>query len=178
MPNKEKITKRKEKTSKIEPQIRERFFNAIKNNDFEKVKNIVESEVLIIDANCINNALIVVLKKENWEMVKYLIDKGADANTEYEYNYNKSKTALIIASEKENLEMVKYLVEHGADVNAKNKSGKTALIMASEKGNLEIVKYLVEHSASDINFALLNAAINENLEMVKYLVESGADVDV
>ena len=48
---------------KVEPQTQERFFNAIKNNDIEKVKNIVESEVLIIDANCINNALIVVLKK-------------------------------------------------------------------------------------------------------------------
>ena len=63
----------------IEPQV-ERFFNAIKNNDIERIKNIVESEVPIVDIQCINEALIIALKIYNWEIVKYLIEHGADVN--------------------------------------------------------------------------------------------------
>ena len=176
MPNKEK----EGKTLKVEPQTKERFFNAIKNNDIEKIKNIVESEVPIVDTKCINEALKVALEKENWEIVKYLIEHGADVNTKIEtkdgYNRNR-KTALMIASKKENLELVKYLIEHGAsNINE-------ALINASMSGNLEIVKYLVEEGA-DVNTeieniyygktALMIASKKENWEIVKYLIEKGA----
>ena len=146
----------------------EELFEAIENNNIEKVKNIVESEVPVVDAECINKALSIATKQKYWELVKYLIEKGADVNTKAEYE---RETALILASEKENLEMVKYLVEKGAsNIN-------DALRIASNKGNLEIVKYLVEKGASNINQALTVALEEKDLELIKYLIEHGANVD-
>ena len=73
------------------------LFEAIENNNIEKVKNIVESEVPIVDTECINKALSIAAEQKYWELVKYLIENGADVN--YEYN---RKTALILVLEKEN----------------------------------------------------------------------------
>ena len=111
------------------------------------------------------------------EIVKYLVENGADVNEKGFEN----ETALMYASENGHLEMVKYLVEYGADVNANNQSNKTAFVLASEKGHLEIVKYLIKNGAyfnsKDKNEALLRGSFNGHFEMVKYLVEQGADVN-
>jgi ankyrin repeat protein len=48
--------------------------------------------------------------------VKYLIEKGADANIEY----REHKTPLMIAIEQSKMDIIKYLVENGADINYKN----------------------------------------------------------
>ena len=88
-----------------------------------------------------NTALICASKNNNLEIVKYLVDVGADLNAEGGH-YN--KTALMYASENGRLEMVKYLVEKGADVNQKGGYYyKTALMLASLNGHLSIVKFLV-----------------------------------
>ena len=128
-------------------------------------------------------ALEVALKKENWEMLKYLVEHGADI----EVNDNFGWSPLTSASLNGKFEVVKYLVELGADVNAENNSGWSPLISATYYGNLEIVKYLIKNGA-DINHylyidgryygnALIFASMNGDLEMVKYLVEHGADVN-
>ena len=74
----------------------------------------------------------------NLELVKYLVEHGADINAK-----DKSgNTALMIASKDMNLEMVKYLVEHGADVNAKNAEGKTALYFVYKEENSSITYHI------------------------------------
>lgn len=64
------------------------------------------------------------------EMVKYLVEKGADVNAKAEFCRD---TALHSAAAGGNLEMVKYLVEHGADVNAKDDDGRTPADVAREQ---------------------------------------------
>ncbi len=115
----------------------------------------------------------------NLEVVKYLVEQGADVNAKDEDGW----TVLHAVDEGGNLEVVKYLVEQGADVNAKGEWGRTALHAVAEGGNLEVLKYLVEQGA-DVNAkgewgrtALYSAARRGNLEVVKYLVEQGADVN-
>jgi ankyrin repeat protein len=66
------------------------------------------------------------------EVVKYLVEKGANIHTEYD-------RALISASGNGHVEVVKYLVEKGAD--PKNDE---ALARADENGHLKVVKYLTE----------------------------------
>ena len=80
------------------------------------------------------------------EIVKYLVEHGADVNGNNEGNLS----VLHYAAEFGSLEMVKYLVEHGADVNGNNEGNLSVLHSAAESGSLEMVKYLVEHGA-DIN---------------------------
>ncbi len=114
------------------------------------------------------------------DIVKYLIEKGADVNAKDYYGV----TALMYAALYGHLDIVKYLVEHGADVNAKNVNGDLALMYASNYGHTDIVKYLVE-KGSDVNAkeyfrgvtALMFASREGHFDIVKYLIEHGADVN-
>ena len=138
------------------------------------------------------------LKKEYLEIVKVLVENGADLDIQD----NEGKTALIWAVkkeyleeghfeeeyflkiEKEYLEIVKLLVENGADLDIQDNEGKTALIWAVKKEYFKIVKLLVENRADlDIQdnegkTALIWASIKENFKIVKLLVENGADLDI
>jgi len=58
--------------------------------------------------------LIIACKNGYYDVVKLLVEQGADVNIEGKYNEYYSKTPL---SERENESIVEYLVEHGADVN-------------------------------------------------------------
>ncbi|KAG4093574.1 ankyrin repeat-containing domain protein [Neocallimastix lanati (nom. inval.)] len=106
----------------------------------------------------------------NKDLVKYLIDHGANVNSDYEcselvnytydYAYKKTtyyKTLLSMECEEGDKSLVKYLIDHGVDVNIqcykKEKSyfaGSfnkyyTPLMIAHEKGIESIVKYLIDH---------------------------------
>ena len=65
------------------------------------------------------------------EIVKYLIENGADANT-----------ALIEAAREGHIEIAKHLIENGADINAVDVLGRTALELATKRGHTETVKLL------------------------------------
>ncbi|XP_028417225.1 uncharacterized protein LOC114541509 [Dendronephthya gigantea] len=138
--------------------------------------------------------------KGKLEIVKYLVENGADVNRPD----IDGLTVLHTAVSKGTLGIVKYLVEKGAAVNAinsKNADGSTVLHSAVAKGKPEIVKYLVENGA-DVNSTdidgktvlhnavtgskldmntygrtVLHYAVTEStIDIVKYLVENGADV--
>ncbi|XP_028395462.1 uncharacterized protein LOC114519517, partial [Dendronephthya gigantea] len=109
------------------------------------------------------------------EIVKYLVDHGADI---YSKNEN-GETVLRMATRNGLFELVKYFIQYGSD-----KSGKTALHHAVDAGVTDIVKYLAEQCAADVNGkktngeTLLHAeGTKGTFEMVKYLVENGADVN-
>ncbi|GHT38147.1 hypothetical protein FACS189427_12050 [Planctomycetales bacterium] len=80
----------------------------------------------------------------NLEIVKYLVEHGANVEVQNEYG----ESLFYIAVRHEKLELVKYFVEVlGADVNTSDNRGQPVLRRAAEKDNLELVKYLVEHGA-------------------------------
>ena len=153
----------------------ERLMNAIDNNNFSEIDEILKSNTQI-DVNAKSKhgetALTYAVLKSNFEIVKHLIvENGADVNAK---NKN-GKTALMYASNN-NLTLVKQLIEKGADVNAKDNNGKTALMYA---GNVAIMEYLINRGA-DVNAkdkksetALTYAMVNRDLEIVKYLREKG-----
>ena len=77
------------------------------------------------------------------EVVKVLIDRGADVNAKDE----KGETTLMYAARSGNLEVVKFLVDKGADVNAKDSNGATALSIASANYRPKTVEYLKAYGA-------------------------------
>ena len=75
------------------------------------------------------------IRGDDLEIVKYLLENGADINAKDNYG----TTALMKASSNGQLEIVQFLIENGADINIKNNEGKTALDVAATK---EIKKVL------------------------------------
>ena len=105
------------------------------------------------------------VERNNLEMVKYLIGKGAKIDP----------TAIGNAAKINNLEMAEYLIGKGAKIN------NTAIGNAAQNNNYKMVDYLVtslieKGSKINDNTAVANAAQNKNLEMVKYLVGKGAKI--
>ena len=125
--------------------------------------------------------LIRAAERGRTEVVKLLLEKGADVNVK---QIGTGATALIMASQGGHTEVVKLLLEKGADVNAKDNNGITALLIASSKGRTEVVKLLLGKGA-DVNVkttndgttAMWQASQNGHTEVVKLLLEKGADVN-
>lgn len=115
----------------------------------------------------------------NVEIVKKLIDRGADINEMY-------------GLAGKNVEIIKYLLEkgnekgkrEGMDINIKDENGETPLYYAIGKSDINNVKYFVENSAN-INMKsrknktpLEEAFMKGNIDIIRYLVEKGAEMNM
>ena len=91
------------------------------------------------------SAIGVAAFDENLEMVKLLIDNGADVSSEAD----NGKTVLLeaILSEK-SYDIVKLLIEKGADVNRSNDDKQTPLMKAAQYNLPAVVKLLLDSGAS------------------------------
>ena len=138
-----------------------------------------------------NLAAFYAAYKGHLEVVKYLIERGADATScvisrgsnyctqlniiYYCLQHGASANDVLMVAIRDNvLDLVKCAIDHGADVTFYN---NLPIRDASEKGNFEIVKYLIEYGA-DINInmgaPLTFAVTRGNIDMVKYLIRKGA----
>lgn len=106
----------------------------------------------------------------NMEMVKLLLEYGADVN---------AANPVVGAAGSGNRELVELLLEHGAKVDG--------LYIAVREGHEEIVELLLENGA-DVNIRAKKAngrtplhiavvGINANLKIVELLISHGADVN-
>ena len=124
-------------------------------------------------------ALMLAARYGRLEMVKFLIDKGADINIKNRIG----STAIHVASEYGRIDVVKYLVKKGADVNAGNKYGYTPLMRASLSKHPGTVKYLIKKGAkvkakAKNGFtALMSAAIRGQYNNAKILIKEGANIN-
>ncbi|MCZ9954779.1 ankyrin repeat domain-containing protein [Brachyspira hyodysenteriae] len=103
--------------------------------DFEMAELLIDSGV-----NDLNGALMSSSENGHLEVVKYLLDSGADVNAKYNDTWH-SKTALMFASEKGHLEVVKYLIDKGAD------DLNIALTSAAKNGHSEVAEFLKSKGA-------------------------------
>ncbi|EKV57992.1 ankyrin repeat-containing protein [Brachyspira hampsonii 30446] len=96
------------------------------------------------------NALVYASTYNNEEMVKFLLEKGADANTvcEIENEHTDiSSTPLMNAAYRGNTNIINMLLENGADINYTTDFGMTALMMAASFNQFEAAKVLLENNA-------------------------------
>ena len=116
------------------------------------------------------------------EIVKLLLDDGADVNAE---RTKDGTTVLMETAEEGHAGIVKLLLENGAEVNSKRKKdGITALMEAADKCHDEIVGMLLDKGADpdsqmtkDGTTALMESADEGCTEVVKLLLERGAEVN-
>ncbi len=88
--------------------------------------------------------LCIAVRKCHMDIVKYLIDIGADINAVSEDRHN---TPIMDAASTGDLESIKLLVSEGADLETQSKNGQTALILAVGHGDIEVSNYLLSAGA-------------------------------
>jgi ankyrin repeat protein len=147
-------------------------FNANENNNTEN--KILDKEIDLINA----------CKNENEEVIKQLINDGADVNM----TNGSGDTPLTISCEKENLNIIKYLIENGAKTDINNSMGTSSLNLLckikSEK-SLEIVNYFIEEKKINIDYKdkngntpLLMASYFRDNKVMEKLIENRANINI
>lgn len=86
------------------------------------------------------------VKERLLEMVRYLVDCGADLNCNFSNRHEDS--ALTLARRKEHLDMVKLLLKKGADVNQPNGKNLTPFMVATELESVELIELLLLEGAT------------------------------
>lgn len=117
------------------------------------VENYEIIELIISKGNIVfkNCALIVAVEKNKLEIVKLLVENGADAKTQ-------DNAALICAVINGNLKIVKYLVSNGGNPH----SDKYRILQnAISFNHWEIVKFLVQSGAKTNNLGEYNKKLKE-----------------
>lgn len=91
---------------------------AIKKKFNDKVIAIVQKYGIDTFYKDLVSAILIACMTENWDIVKYCLENGANVNVS---DYEKG-TPLIHACKAGNFEIVKMLIEAGADIKARNKN--------------------------------------------------------
>jgi Ankyrin repeats (3 copies) len=91
--------------------------------------------------------LLAAVQSNNLNMVKLLIDSGADINLRGLAFGQKDRASPLAASAARDEEISDLLIAHGADVNAPNSDNATALVRAVMVGKTNLVAKLLQKGA-------------------------------
>ena len=140
----------KQKGGDLEQETKDKsLLDAFTDNNFERMKSAITSGANVNVKDMIGWPLLnKAVFKNKTEVVKILLENGADVNAKSEDGF----TPLMMAFG--NIEIMTLLLELGADVNAKTKNGMTSLMIG-----------------------IKNYSVHENFDGIKLLLEKGADVN-
>ena len=126
------------------------------------------------------NPLLGAIGNGNLDVVKFLLEAGADVNPPSVG----CATALHVAVAWDQVSTVVELLQHGASISETAYKGRTCLHIAAENGHTEIARILLGNGA-DISFTdqhgyspLHTAAVSESTDMARILLDFGADPTV
>lgn len=123
--------------------------------------------------------LVVAIFRSDIELIRQLIDGGADVNELGDMQ----RTPLIQAAIDNKINVVSLLLDHGAAVNAQDSLGYSSLHYAAQGSHLELARLLLSRGAvvdladtkgaTPLKIAVFN--FHDSGEFISLLVEAGAD---
>lgn len=111
--------------------------------------------------------LITAIENIDIELVRLLLNNGADVNLNVDSNKSPLHAALEYSTHY-NFEIVKILIETGADIHRRTQFRQTPLHQAVKIGRLEAVNLLIEKGAE------VNAIDDDNSTPLFFTMESGS----
>ena len=146
------------------------FLDVVKAGNFEMVQDLIQklpnSKIVVNTKDDYKTtALMHAVKLKNYEMVKFLIEKGADLISKD----IKEMSAFMYAVESKDYKMMDTLIDT-YKIELKNKR-------SSDIGINKIVNMIFNLRDKDGTPFLINAIKAKDFEMVKFLIEKGANVD-
>ena len=103
-------------------------------------------EGMPVDVNNVNSytALHSATLLNRTDVIKRLVDEGADVNRQTRYGQN---TPLHMAADYNQTEAVRLLLDNGADINLENNDNKTPLHVARKGSEIESLLLQLQQSA-------------------------------
>ena len=125
-----------------------------------------------------HTALMYAAQKGSIEIVKMLIDVGADVNTTCECHGNGALLSAVMGG---HVDCLSKLIAAGADVNLSNKKGRTCLTFVRDGqccNELISAGANVNIKDAEGGTSLLYALLNGNVDILEMLIDAGADVNI
>jgi len=170
------------------------FWDTVRDNNVDAARKAINQDGVDVNAQSSGGwtPLFTAINKQNLEMVKLLIEHGANVNYKMK---DVGHNALFIASQQNNKGIIQLLLEKGLDINQQNKFGETPLFWATNwvdsqrKDHIEIVKFLIKNGANvNIENNSGDSVLSQickipyfvvtdprKLALIKVLLEAGAD---
>lgn len=127
-------------------------------------------------------AIFVAVENKQHEVVKLLLDRGADKNSKDPFN---GLTPLMSTVARGDSKTTTLLLDAGASLTKTNKHDADALQMALLNNQFETAKLLIDKGADPNRAngkrkltALMQVAFSGNTDAVRFLIESGADASI
>jgi ankyrin repeat protein len=160
------------------------FFDAAAIGNMESLqKHLVEG----VDINSRNKqkrtAILIAAMNRQYEVVKFLVDAGADIDLQDQTCLNPFLHGCIQGD----LKLVKLMTSAGANIELLTRFGGVGITPASEKGHVEVVRELLTMTDINVNHTnycgwtplieaiILNDGGKKQQEVIKLLLEHGAD---
>lgn len=158
------------------------IFAIISYRNIEWLKRAIEAgvDVNIRGERCIT-PILAAAERGSIEMVKILVDNGADFNAVDNRGFN---IVFHACNWRKDIQLLKYLIESGFDPDISLSFGHTPLLEAINTGNNIAAYFLINMTEKRINFhdiigrtPLHNSVIKRNPRIVGALIRKGANVN-
>jgi ankyrin repeat protein len=153
----------------IEPNI----FEAVATGRIARVQELLNKNPELVKAYSPDGWTALHLSFGNLEVVKFLLDKGADINAVSKNQFSASPLQGAAAFHK--IDLARFLIDRGANVNCCAAEGEGPLHEAAGSGQIELAKLLLDHGANinardnKGNTPLTIALEYKQAEMAKFL---------